>query len=129
MPVIGVKGCDVPRYIRRYRANEARRIPKFLVAVVEPRDDQRDHFHPHAKLACLDDAVQHRLQSAPALPVLCILHGFQVHLESLHARLQVLQHFGGGESVGDVHAVDGLLDRQTEDLHRPLAGDQRFIVG
>ncbi len=69
------------------------------------------------------------LQHAAQTAVLFLLHGFQVDFVAAQIRPQIVEHFRGGVSVGNVNAFQALFNGQLENFHRPFRGDQRFVVG
>ena len=126
--VIGMKRRDVPRNVAADRGEEFRDGAQFVFAVVESGHDQRDDFQPQAAFVHHADAVAHVFQRAAERAIAFVVETFQVNFVGHDPRTQEIERFGRGVAVGDKGAGQPGRLRLLEDGHRPLGGDERFVV-
>src|SRR5690606_13550304 len=62
--VCRVEARHVPGDVRRHRADEPRRVPQFVAAVVHAGDDECDVLQPQAEVMHALDGIQHVLEHA-----------------------------------------------------------------
>ena len=69
----------MPGDILRNTGQETRRVPQFLVTVIESRDDQGHHFNPKTMLPRTLDSIQGVLKHTTQFAVILILHAFEIY--------------------------------------------------
>src|SRR5437867_4110975 len=119
----------MPGNVRRNTSQEFCQAPYFVVGVVEPRDQQRHYLHPEAHFVEPADGIENRLKPASKLPVMPVVETLEVYLVQIHPWLQEVEHLRGAVSVRDESRHQPRLLRLFEHGNRPLARDQRLIVG
>ena len=127
--VVRMEGRHVPGDVGRDRDQEARDVPELLDRVVEARHDERHHLEPEALLVERADRPGDALERAAEVAVGPVAEALQVHLVERDPGPDVLEHLLGAVAVRDVGAHEPLGLRVAEDLDRPLARDQRLVVG
>jgi len=79
--VAGVESADMPGGFLTQPGQEGGDLIDFLLAVVEPRNQQGRDFHPYPRRFHAHEGIENRLESGTALlSVKIISKGFQVHI-------------------------------------------------
>src|SRR6266508_3725885 len=84
---------------------------------------------PEAPLVEGADRPEDALQGPSELPVRAVAEALEVDLVERHPGAYVVEDLRSGVAVRDVGAHEPLGQGLPEDRHRPLAGDERLVVG
>src|SRR5712692_10351336 len=77
--VVFVKGCYMPRNIRRHARQKLGKASQFIAGVVEPGNHQRNDLQPEAHLVQLSNGIQDGLQAPAELTITAVIKALQVH--------------------------------------------------
>ena len=118
----------MPRDIRRHRHQKFRDSPKLFIRIIEPGNHKGHDFHPHAFGVKQSNGVQNLGKFAAQRPVVFVVKSLEVHLVKINPGLDILNHLGRAVAVGNIGGIQAFLFGLFKNFHRPLAGDQRFII-
>ena len=119
----------MPRDVGRHRSQEAGDLRELGVRVVHARHHQGDDLQPEALLVKGADGPEHAVERPSQVAVGPVAEALQVDLVEGDVGPDVVQHLRGSVAVRDVRADEPRRLRLLEDGHRPLAGDERLVVG
>ena len=128
-PIVFVEGRDVPGDVRRNAGEKGGDVTELFAGIIEARDNQSHNFQPEALLIKALNAVQHAVEAAAEFPIVSVAEALEIHLVQIDPRLQIVDDFRRSVPIRDVRRLESLPARCAKDFHRPLAGNERFIVG
>src|SRR4030095_1054981 len=125
-PVVRMERRDVPRYVDRDAGEERRQPAKFLFAVVEAGNEERDDLDPDAGPREPRDGVENWLQPSAQLTVSAIVEALEIDLVKIDMRSQVFEDALGAVAVrhepGDQPSAPGFL----EYFNGPFSSNERL---
>ncbi len=127
--VVLVKRSDVPGDIGRHIAQKGGQVPQFVVAVVEAGNEQGYDLQPQTHLVQTADGVEDRLQASAELVIVAIVEALEVHFVEIDPRMEILQDLRRPVAVRNKRCQQTRLSGLAENRNRPLAGDQRLVIG
>ncbi len=108
--------------------NSVRRV-ELVARVVEARNQQRDDFDPEPHLVQSPDRVENGLEPPAEFAVVAVVEALEIDFVEIDPRADVLEHLRRAVAVRDVAGDEPCGFGFLEHGHRPLARDQRLVVG
>src|SRR5215813_2060370 len=123
-----MKGCHMPRYIRRNAGNELSGLPQFIVGVIESRDDERDDFQPESTLVYHSNSFGNVLENTAELTVARVPEALEIYLVQVYPRPNIVEDLGSRIAVGDIRADEPLAFGYLEYIDGPFTGYEWFVI-
>jgi len=127
--VVGMECGDVPGHVNGNARDELGDAAKFVVAVVEAGDDQRDDLDPESHVVQALDGLQNVFQCAAEFTIALVVEGLEINFVEGDVGLDVFEDLRRRIAVADEAAFETRLARQFENLPGPVCRDQRLVVG
>ena len=126
--VVGMKSGDVPGNVRRDASKKFREAPKFVVGIVEARNEQRHDLEPQSHAVNTSDGIEDRSDTPTQFVIVAIVEALEIDFIQIEPGTQVFEHLGSTVAVRNKSGQESCGLRFFEDCDRPFAGDQRLVI-
>ena len=127
--VVLVEGRDVPGNIRRHAGHETRQAIELVSRVVEARNEERHDLEPDAHTVKRANRLEDWFETSTKLAIVPVIKALEIDFVEIHPRPKVAKHARRGVTVRDKRGHQPARAGLLEDRDRPLARDQRLVVG